>query len=403
MLGPLLRVGQQPFGVGAILLLVAAARVGPGDRPGLDPPPGHLDERLRRCAGDLEVSEVEEVHVWRGVDRPQPPIDRERLDGAVGAEALGGDYLERVARADVLDDPRDVRLELLAGQVRPPLDRPVAGPGRMAARAAWDRAAETLAGRFDQPDGALVRGPDPVRAAERESDDRDLVLVMVEGDDQLADHQRQVGEPERVGVRIAERLDGADQVVAEQADGAAGERELIGIGEVEALERGRDGSVGVGCRAAAGRLARGSGGALPFEQLAVGPADREVGAEAEERVAAEPPALLGRLEQEAGAAVAQLQEGGDGGLGVVDERRDDRNDVPGPGKLAGLLECRDVRAHARLSRRGGARSGPWRALRFRDRGRRAIPRGGRAGRPPPRQRVHRTRRRPRARPRRRSR
>ena len=64
---------------------------------------------------------------------------------------------------------------------------------------------------------------------------------MVEGDDQLADHQRQVGQPERVGVGIGERLDRADEVVAEQADGTAGERELIGIGELEAPERRRDG------------------------------------------------------------------------------------------------------------------------------------------------------------------
>ena len=63
------------------------------------------------------------------------------------------------------------------------------------------------------------------------------MLVVVEGDDQLRDHQRQVGEAERVGVRLAERLDGADEVVAEQADGAAGERQPLGIGEPEAPTR----------------------------------------------------------------------------------------------------------------------------------------------------------------------
>ena len=38
VLGPLLRVGEQLLGVGAILLLVLPARVGAGDRTGLDPP-----------------------------------------------------------------------------------------------------------------------------------------------------------------------------------------------------------------------------------------------------------------------------------------------------------------------------------------------------------------------------
>ena len=46
-------------------------------RPGR---PVHLDQRLRRGAGDLEVAEVEEVHVGRGVDRAQAAVDREGLD-----------------------------------------------------------------------------------------------------------------------------------------------------------------------------------------------------------------------------------------------------------------------------------------------------------------------------------
>src|SRR4029079_16407380 len=99
----------------------------------------------------LEVTEVEEVHVGRRVDRSQPAIDRERLDGAVGAETLRGDDLERVACTDVLDDPRDVRLELLAGQVGFPLDGAVAGAGGLAATAAGDRAAEALPRPSRQP------------------------------------------------------------------------------------------------------------------------------------------------------------------------------------------------------------------------------------------------------------
>ena len=47
VLGPLLRVGEQPLGVRPVLLLVLAARIGAGDRAGLDPPAGDLDERLR--------------------------------------------------------------------------------------------------------------------------------------------------------------------------------------------------------------------------------------------------------------------------------------------------------------------------------------------------------------------
>ena len=59
----------------------------------------------------------------------------------------------------------------------------------------------------------------------------------------VGDHQRHVGQPERVGVGLAERLDRADQVVAEEADGAAGERR-------QALDRGGP-VAGRGCSATA--------------------------------------------------------------------------------------------------------------------------------------------------------
>ena len=47
---------------------------------------------------------------------------------------------------------------------------------------------------------------------------------VVEDEHHVGDHQRHVGQAERVGVGLAERLDRAHQVVAEEADGAAGER-----------------------------------------------------------------------------------------------------------------------------------------------------------------------------------
>ena len=64
--------------------------------------PVDLHERLGRGAGDLEVLEVEEVHVRARVDRAQAAVDRERLDRAVGAPALARHHLVDVARADVL-------------------------------------------------------------------------------------------------------------------------------------------------------------------------------------------------------------------------------------------------------------------------------------------------------------
>ena len=50
------------------------------------------------------------------------------------------------------------------------------------------------------------------------------VLEMVEGDDRIGEHEREVGHAERVGVGIAQGLDGAHEVVGEHPDGASGER-----------------------------------------------------------------------------------------------------------------------------------------------------------------------------------
>ena len=88
VLGPLLGIGQQLLGDPAVLLGVLAARPGAGDRAGGDPPAGDRDQRLGARAGDLEVAEVQEVHVRARVDRAQPAVDRERLDRDTGPTSV---------------------------------------------------------------------------------------------------------------------------------------------------------------------------------------------------------------------------------------------------------------------------------------------------------------------------
>ena len=158
---------------------------------------------------------------------------------------------------------------------------------------------------------------------------------VVEDEQHVGDHQRHVGQPERVGVGLAERLDRAHQVVAEEADRAAGERrQVLDRGEPEAGEALGDRGVGVR------RLA-----VLPpcLAEDPVAPAQHRARADADEGVAADL-ALLGRLEQEAGRplglAGAQLEEGRDGRLAVVDEACADGDDVALGGELPGLVEAR---------------------------------------------------------------
>ena len=118
VLGALLLVGQQ---LGAIRR--SSSGVAPRGRvPAIglvaDVAAGDRQQRLGARAGDLEVAEVQEVHVRARVDRAQAAVDRERLDRHRRRPALGGHDLEGVAGVDVLDDPRHHRFELLARHVR---------------------------------------------------------------------------------------------------------------------------------------------------------------------------------------------------------------------------------------------------------------------------------------------
>ena len=160
------------------------------------------------------------------------------------------------------------------------------------------------------------------------------MLEVVERDERVREHQRQVGQPDRIRVRRAQRLDGAHAVVAEEADGAAGERRQAGDRRLAvALDLVRRQRVRV----------------APVGEHPAHDAPRPV---ADERPAADALALLGRLEQEGGAGAAQLQERGDGRLAVLQVGLDHRHEVVAPlGERADLLQARRHPAAARTQRR----------------------------------------------------
>ena len=155
-------------------------------------PPRDGHERLRRRADDLEVLEVEEVHVRRGVDRAQAAVDRERVDGHLRGPALGGDHLEGVARVDVLDDPRHHRLVGLARHVR--LEARLGAGGTVRRRRPRQRAGEPLAHLVDDAERALVARLHALLLHVGVGEDGDRVLEVVEGHERVREHQRQVGQ-----------------------------------------------------------------------------------------------------------------------------------------------------------------------------------------------------------------
>ena len=108
-----------------------------------------------------------------------------------------------------------------------------------------------------------------------------MCLRWSNDDEHVGEHQRHVGQAELVGVGLAERLDRAHAVVAEEADRAAGERRAVGERRLAVL-----GDLGGGDRVRVAAV-----GEAPAHDLAR--------LDADERPAADALALLGRLEQEA--------------------------------------------------------------------------------------------------------
>ncbi len=54
------------------------------------------------------------------------------------------------------------------------------------------------------------------------------MLEVVEDDEHVREHERHVGEPQRIRRGVAEGLDAADEVVAEEAHRAPGEGRRVG-------------------------------------------------------------------------------------------------------------------------------------------------------------------------------
>jgi hypothetical protein len=155
------------------------------------------------------------------------------------------------------------------------------------------------------------------------------VREVVEGEQHVGHHQREVGDTDVVRVRPADRrLEPAHEVVPEQADGATRERRQVRqLGQAVARELLGDRLVRV---VELARLAV-HGQDAPVEP------DHAAGLDAEERPAAEPLALLGRLEQEARTGAAQLEVSRHRRLAVVDERVAKRNERVVARKLAHLV------------------------------------------------------------------
>ncbi len=162
--------------------------------------------------------------------------------------------------------------------------------------------------------------------AEDVGEQGDGVAQVVEHHEHVGQDEGHVGQAHVVGRRVGQVLHVAHAVVAEVADGPAHEgRQSLERRHPVAREMLRHegegvspvvGQVLLGVHSAA---ADGDGRPVQPETLP--------GLDAQEGVAAELQSLLRALQQEAAGRLAQLEEGRDRGLGVVEEVMLDRDDV----------------------------------------------------------------------------
>ena len=232
VLGALLRVGEQLGGQRGVLLGRRAARHRAGRRVHDRPRAGHGHQRLRRAADDvvrrLVAGEAQQVHVRRRVGRPQHPVDVERVDVGRHLEPLPQHHLEGVAGADVLLHRLD-GVHVVAARRSAHLGhgRSRRGPRRTT------RGLRQVGGHGVEARDGVVVGP----AGEDVGDEQHGAVGVVEDREVGRQHHRELGHAEVVGRGAGQPLEPADDVVAEVADQAAGQRRQPGSTRASAAAR----------------------------------------------------------------------------------------------------------------------------------------------------------------------
>ena len=335
VLGDLLRVLLQLGGHAPVVLVGAAAAAGAGDRTADDGAAEHLHHRLGRGPGDGDALVAQEVHVRAGVHLAEDAVEIERVGLEVDVEALRQDHLEDVAGQDVLLGHLHGPLVHAVGHRAANLGRGLPGHGRFGQ---WHH----------QRLGQLRRrGPDAfarlvvlavhVRPGHVQDGDAldqvDPLAPVVEGGHRADDAHHRIRQAAVVVGHVRQVLHLADDVVAEVAHHPALQRREVRhdgrvVGGDDGVQRGEHPLVvrDVGAEVLA---ALGDDAVAQFQ--------RGHGVVADEAVAGPPFAVLHRLEQEALAVAAELEEGADRGVQVAQHLGPDRHHRVVGGQAVELL------------------------------------------------------------------
>ena len=222
-----LLVALELLGQPHILFLGLAARPRAGDRMGDGVTAFDPDQHLRRRTDDGAIAHADEEHVRRRVDVPQRAIHGEGVDADLGFEPLRQHDLVDVAGGDVLLGLLDDRF---VGLLRDGSTTSFSGvsAGRPLQR---QRPFEFALEEVDLGAGKLVERLQVFVAGDAGiGDQQDAVLHVIEGQHRVEQHEAGIVTLGIGGAAGAGRgrLEPGGGVVAQVADGAAGEARQAG-------------------------------------------------------------------------------------------------------------------------------------------------------------------------------
>ena len=219
VLGPLLGIGQQLFGQGAVLGLVGTPAPRPRQRPDRHHPVLDPHQDLRRAAdqGEIAIGQIKQKRA--GIDHAQHPVNIERGGLRLDREPLAGNHLKNVAGLDVFLAMTHDRFIFGAGEIRPRLERDrrfrvdVAQSQLGAGRGqAIDQLVDPVARRFVGRPGIGVR-PDMCLG-----DHQDRLADMIEEHHPVVKRKRKIGKSAIIGRHRRQILGVPDRIVRSITD-----------------------------------------------------------------------------------------------------------------------------------------------------------------------------------------
>ena len=314
MLRPFLRIGQQ-FGFQRLILLMrGTAPPRAGQRPDRHDTVAQPHQNLRRGSDDGEPAEIQEEQERCRIDPPQRAIQRERRQRERYREPLADHDLKRVAGRDVFLAAGHRVDESRFGKIRRRCRRVGQHDRRRLCRHRSVHSGLGLRQTRLRPRPGVVGGQFRLRVDR--SNQRKLVVHVVENGEQRRANHDTLGHAQRVLVLLRQLLHQPDHVVAEVADQPARHRwQARWHVQADFLDQRAQ---TVQCRPCVRQEGMRCGQRLTIDgRLPVHAFPNQVRRHPDDRIAAALGPALDAFQQEGiRLAVCQLQEGGNRGIQV---------------------------------------------------------------------------------------